>query len=100
MSLAQRLFASERQKKQWSNIVVLTMAILSVFALGGCQIQMSGAVGAKAFYPDAVGTAKIGDPREGEYAPGHAETNSAGQFDGGFLLSKAPPAGDDPKGGE
>jgi hypothetical protein len=80
---------------------VITIAIIAILTgAAGCQLDVSGAIGGKVFYPNSAGSAKVGDPRMGQYEPGHTETNSAGQYTGTTLLLKAPPAGEDPKGGE
>jgi hypothetical protein len=44
------------------------LIVLAVSCLTGCQVDVSGAVGGKVFYPDKTGKDKdLGDPRKGMY---------------------------------
>jgi len=57
------------------------MAALVIIHLTGCQIDVSGAVGTKMFYPDKIGgkDKDIGDPRRPMYeGSGFYERHAAG----------------------
>lgn len=62
---------------------VLAFATICLGGSWGCQVDVSGAMGGKLFYPDSIGGKTIGDPRrpmyEGNYSERHA---SGGEFGG------------------
>jgi hypothetical protein len=68
----------KRERIRWS-ILGISLGMLAA-ALSGCQVDVSGAIGAKAFYPDRVGKESyLGDPRRPMYeGSGYAERHTAG----------------------
>ena len=58
---------------------VLVFTALCLGGIFGCQLDVSGGVGAKALYPDNLGEHKIGDPRRPMYeGSGYSERHTAG----------------------
>lgn len=58
---------------------VLVFVALCLGGIFGCQLDVSGGVGAKALYPDNLGEHKVGDPRRPMYeGSGYAERHTAG----------------------
>lgn len=58
---------------------------LVLFLFTGCQVDVSGSVGYKAFYPDKGGSKDkdIGDPRKGMYdGSGFGESHTSGGTSG------------------
>lgn len=51
----------------------------AVILMSGCQIDVSGGIGAKAFYPDNAGESRLGDPRRPMYdGSGYVDRHTAG----------------------
>ena len=66
-------------------LVLFILMIVAALGAAGCQVDVSGAIGAKAFYPNKAGgkDKDVGDPRTGMYdGSGYGERHSAGS-DGG-----------------
>ena len=84
--------------------MVVVSAVVSPLFLGlaGCQVDLSGSVGAKAFYPNKVGAQNdLGDPRKGAYdGSGYSEENSAGSVSGTPSGLRGYKDVDDQKGGK
>jgi len=68
-------------RRRWPFIAVL----VGVFILtggAGCQMAVSVSSSGKVFYPDTVGSAKVGDPRKGMYSPENHEGTVSSTDDG------------------
>lgn len=66
-------------------VMFVAVFILAIGSLYGCQVDVSGAVGCKAFYPNKGGSADkdIGDPRKGMYdGSGYSESHTSGGSSG------------------
>ena len=53
--------------RKTKRLAVLVFVAMCLGMNTGCQVDLTGHVGSKAFYPDSIGNTKIGDPRRPMY---------------------------------
>lgn len=68
------------RKLFWITILsYVCLCSLVICVMTGCQMDVGGHLGTKAFYPDTMGSKKLGDPRRPMYEqPGYTETAKMG----------------------